>query len=240
MNNRAKLIVPAIAAITCAPALAGGMQLDTDSRYRLYDLSGETSNFPPDFYSDFIEGPPPTSFTDWDYTHSAAIPDVQLDASHSSSVSSTALVAQGDIAATSTTGNFNYGGIFTVAAFNDYTIRFTLLTETSFDLDASLSASGQQASSSVMLRDLNSNTTVYTASTNDIPITIDESFTLAAGSYEFSLQANLLSFVYPYNASASYNGTLAVVPTPSVLTAIFATGFLTIRRRREEGRIHHE
>lgn len=232
MNNRATPIAPLLAALICAPALAGGMQLDNDLRYRLYDISGKTTNFPPDFYGDFIEGPPPSPFENWDYTHTATMPDVQLDASHSSSVSTSALIARGDVIATTITGNFDYASLFTAVAFNDYTVQFTLLAETSFDLDALLNASGQHAQSSVTLRDLENSTTIYNASTSDAQITIDESFTLAAGSYEFSLRANLGGFVYPYNGAASYNGTLAVVPAPSVLATMLATGFLAARRRR--------
>lgn len=226
--------IPALllAATICTPALAGAMQLDNDLRYRLYDISGKTNNFPPDFYGDFIEGPPPSAFADWDYTHAATMPDVQLDASHSSSVGTSALIAQGDVVATTTNGNFDYASLFTAVAFNDYTIRFTILDETSFDLDASLDASGQQAQSSVMLRDLDNAATIYSASTSDAQITIDESFTLAAGSYEFSLRANLSGFAYPYNGAASYDGVLAVVPAPPAVALLTLTGILTTRRRR--------
>ena len=75
-------------------------------------------------------------------------------------------------------------------------------------------------------------TTIYSASTTDALITIDESLTLAAGTYEFSLRANLSGFVYPYNGAASYNGVLAVVPAPSSLALLALSAPLATRRRR--------
>jgi hypothetical protein len=218
-----------------AASMAGVMSLEGDMRTQLYDISAETSSFPPDFLFDGTGAPvmSPVAFGDWEYEGSFSIPAMSMNAYHSSSTTSELLLAEGSIEGGITAGVANYAFITNVG-FNDFTIMFSIAETTEFLIDATLEASGISGESSVVIRNGVSPTSIlYSQQANNSSLEIHETIELEAGIYSFQLISTISSFSAAVGLdSASYSGSLSVVPAPSVIGLFGVSGLIAARRRR--------
>jgi hypothetical protein len=217
-----------------AVSTAGVMSLEGDLRTQLYDISAETSSFPPDFLFDGTGGPvmSPIAFGDWEYDESFSIPAMSMSVYHSSSVTSELLLAEGSIEGTVTAGAANYA-FTTGVGFNDFSITFSISETTEFLIDATLTASGLSGRSSVVIRNATSPFTVlYTQQARNTSVEIHETIELEAGIYSFQLLSDVSLAPVAGLDSASYSGSLSVIPAPSVLGMLGISGLLSSRRRR--------
>ncbi len=217
-----------------AVSTAGVMSLEDDLRTQLYDLSSKTNSFPPNFFSDGTGGPvmSPIVFGDWEYDESFSIPAMSVDVYHASSVSSELLLAEGSIDGAVAAEIANYA-FPTGVGFNDFNITFSISETTEFLIDATLMASGVSGKSSVVIRNWTSPFTVlYSQQAQNASVEVHETIELEAGIYSFTLLSEVSLAPVSGLDSASYSGSLSVVPAPSVLGLIGVSGMIASRRRR--------
>lgn len=211
-------------------AFAGVMNLDFDRRSLIYATSSEdlaTGQIHDRTTDTGFETHVP--FSEWDFYRDATIPVWQLEGSHYSTVSETTLSAQGTILGSVGPGSSDYLLNWALAS-NTYEIDFSITETTSFNLIANFEVSGSP--SEVFISDQTQSEFFYHANRNTGTLNIDEQITLDAGSYKFRLSSTV-DLWYPQTVrSASYSGSLTVVPAPSALGLLTMTGILATRRRR--------
>ncbi len=177
----------------------------------------------------------PGEFDDFMFDQNDTLGDTaSMHVTQDSSVSEMVFAGSGMAHATSTPDPEIDYLIFGMFGMSSYVVDFTVSEQTDFAVDVDLFASADllDISSRMFVFDLNNDSFALQAEASEGDLAVQQMLTLEAGSYRFLMEARVGPGDTAAVHSASFDGSLRVVPAPSGLMLIACGGLIAARRRR--------
>ncbi len=175
---------------------------------------------------------PPEDFLPWSFDDSNGNDHVSLSANQNSFANATELAASGEATGVSSPQD----GIDYLSRsgnnHNTFTIRFSISELTQFNIYADLFSSSGVSTSVVELIGTDGTNYNFGASASNGQELVDAVVALEAGTYRFTLRSSMSFGGAEDIHTASFDGGLRVVPSPSGLLVLVGGGLVGMRRRR--------
>ncbi len=177
----------------------------------------------------------PGEFDDFMFDQSNTLGDTaSMHVTQDSSVSGMVFAGSGMAHATSTPDPEIEYLIFGMFGMSSYAVDFTVSEQTDFAVDVDLFASADllDITSRMFVYDLSNESFVLQAEAGEGDLAVQQMLTLEAGSYRFLMEARVGPGETAAVHSASFDGSMRVVPAPSALFVVMTFGAIASRRRR--------
>ncbi|MBO6512378.1 MAG: PEP-CTERM sorting domain-containing protein [Phycisphaerales bacterium] len=236
--NSSKIIIGIVYVGSVAASVQGGEAMTLLTDFRRSTMSHHIAWFDddgsiPDFDEDF--GIIPKPFSDLNFDRTDLISDIgSIRVTHQSQASETELNANGSNHLVSNPDPSIDYLVFSMSAYSQYEITFSIAEETTFALDVELFSSSNDITnvSSMRLRNTDTNALLASATAIGSDAAVHDELTLQAGTYWFFMEARSgFSSATAGDFSTGFSGGLRVVPAPSSLGLLALSGVLSIRRR---------
>lgn len=237
-NHEETPMHPRPIAASCAIALAGLAHADPIMNHQLDDRIvvgfGSQESASGSFDFDSFQDMPTNAFEDWSGAAGAGVDAGGGFGQLSSLISNTTILATGSTNASATFNSTQHNYVSALGS-SSHTIGFSIDQSITFSLIASIQAQGE-GNAWVHIRDglFPSNNTLYDFTVQNDTMDINQTITLAAGTYAVQFFANS-NITLLDNGSASgtssFDAAWTVVPAPSGLIPLALGGFMLQRRR---------